>query len=1077
MKVMNKILVGLLLVVAAVYGQQPSADTLSMTATPPSGVQSLSVGQVGVTGGSSYCYWVVAVFAGGMDAQPKASCTGGSNATLSGSNYNVINWTPASSATGYWVVRTVGNSFPGSGTVAVNSTVLAATVTTLNDQSNTLNSFTWTPMATVNATFRLLNTGSFVFPNVVGDTAYNIVYFANLPPAASKKGILYIVYDSSSTTTCSGGGGSGTPSLCLSNGVTWIPMAAAVSGGTTTIQTNGVNNSSQNPVNFTNSAVFNGLTLTQTNTSGGIVQLGVTGSLNLAGLTPISADNVVGNFTGSSAVPSTQLIPSCANDGSHALVYVGHTLTCATITVGGSGTVTSFSAGTLSPLFTTSVATSTTTPALSFALSNFGADNIFGNFTGGSATPSTQAIPSCANDGSHALSYPSHTLTCSTITTSASAPTFPVNAQTTTYTATTTDFSNCKTISTASASFTVTLVASGSQPANGQCIWVQNYGTTTGNVTVATNGQNLNGGPSSVKVPPSSQMYIVSNGTNYFGTIFSLSLVPITFSSTGSAGVANVTYLITDCLTTLCSAGGGTIQTPATYSISTGWNIMSGVYNAPISGLTNNTIVKASGTTGVVNSGVTDDGTTVTTTEAVNFGGSSHTRPFRIGTASSITGSTCTQGEMGFATDATAGQNAYFCTATNTWTQQLNSGGSGGSVFTGSTATAPSFTATPTFSLADVSVKSPVRVEPGTLTANITSVTFTNKTAGAKFSIAWTQDGTGGRVVNYGASAGNTCTIDPTINVTTTQFFEVAADGSTVNGVGCTTNHSGVTGGPTSAAPGTPGASQFFTWVDSTNGVFSSMANSSATVSNTVVPSTCGGSTFVQGVSAAGVLACATPSGSGNVSNVGTPLIHQVGVWATATTIGGITVGTNNQVLKGNTGADPGFAALVSGDLPSSAVQNNQVNTFTSAGTLDLSAISVTAGLKPPQSAGAAPTTTSILAYDTTLNQYVYGISGVTVRIPVELNQGTATLGTSAISGNSCATAVTVTAANVLTTDTISWTPNADISGVTGYGVASTDGLKIYPYPTSGNVNFKVCNGTGTSITPGAVTLNWRVSR
>ena len=44
-----------------------------------------------------------------------------------------------------------------------------------------------------------------------------------------------------------------------------------------------------------------------------------------------------------------------------------------------SGTVTSFSAGTLSPLFTTSVATATTTPALTFTLSNAGGGTLFGN--------------------------------------------------------------------------------------------------------------------------------------------------------------------------------------------------------------------------------------------------------------------------------------------------------------------------------------------------------------------------------------------------------------------------------------------------------------------------------------------------------------------------------------------------------------------------------------------------------------------------------------------------------------------------------------------------------------------------
>jgi hypothetical protein len=90
---------------------------------------------------------------------------------------------------------------------------------------------------------------------------------------------------------------------------------------------------------------------------------------------------------------------------------------------------------------------------------------------------------------------------------------------------------------------------------------------------------------------------------------------------------------------------------------------------------------------------------------------------------------------------------------------------------------------------------------------------------------------------------------------------------------------------------------------------------------------------------------------------------------------------------------------------------------------------------------------------------------------------GTATLGTGAISANTCASTVTVTATGAATTDTINWTPNANISGVTGYGAGATDGLVIYPYPTSGNVNFKVCNATGTSITPGAVTLNWRVPR
>lgn len=60
---------------------------------------------------------------------------------------------------------------------------------------------------------------------------------------------------------------------------------------------------------------------------------------------------------------------------------------------GGSGTVTNFSAGDLSPLFTTSEATTTTTPALSFAQVTQSANTIFaGPTSGGAANPTFRAI-------------------------------------------------------------------------------------------------------------------------------------------------------------------------------------------------------------------------------------------------------------------------------------------------------------------------------------------------------------------------------------------------------------------------------------------------------------------------------------------------------------------------------------------------------------------------------------------------------------------------------------------------------------------------------------------------------------
>jgi hypothetical protein len=89
---------------------------------------------------------------------------------------------------------------------------------------------------------------------------------------------------------------------------------------------------------------------------------------------------------------------------------------------------------------------------------------------------------------------------------------------------------------------------------------------------------------------------------------------------------------------------------------------------------------------------------------------------------------------------------------------------------------------------------------------------------------------------------------------------------------------------------------------------------------------------------------------------------------------------------------------------------------------------------------------------------------------------GTVALGTSAIASGTCATVVGAAATGTLTTDNILADFNADPTSTTGYNPA-TGMLTIVKYPSSGNVNFKVCNVSGLSITPGAVTLNWRVFR
>ena len=207
---------------------------------------------------------------------------------------------------------------------------------------------------------------------------------------------------------------------------------------------------------------------------------------------------------------------------------------------GGSGTVTSFSAGNLSPLFTTSVATATTTPALTFSLSSAAAGTFLGNNTSAAAAPSYVSLSA-------------------------------INPQTTTYQVLASDFSAYKTISVASGTFTITLVASGSQPANGQYINIVNYGS--GVVTIARSGQNINGAAAnytlnagSASAPTSTT--VTSDGTNYFasideGTVGTVTSIATTSPITGGTITTSGTIACATCAT---SASGGTITwaTPTT---------------------------------------------------------------------------------------------------------------------------------------------------------------------------------------------------------------------------------------------------------------------------------------------------------------------------------------------------------------------------------------------------------------------------------------------------------------------------------------------------------------------------------
>lgn len=167
-----------------------------------------------------------------------------------------------------------------------------------------------------------------------------------------------------------------------------------------------------------------------------------------------------------------------------------------------------------------------------------------------------------------------------------------INAQTATYQVLASDFQGYKTISVGSGTFTVTLVASGSQPANGQYIRVLNYGT--GTVTVARSGQNINGGTASITLNPGSasaptSALIESDGTNYFASIDEGTVGTVTsIATTGPISGGTITSTGTiSCPTCATTTSGGALSGTAPIAISAGGAIsITGVAGEVLAGST-----------------------------------------------------------------------------------------------------------------------------------------------------------------------------------------------------------------------------------------------------------------------------------------------------------------------------------------------------------------------------------------------------------------------------------------------------------------------------------------------------------
>lgn len=134
--------------------------------------------------------------------------------------------------------------------------------------------------------------------------------------------------------------------------------------------------------------------------------------------------------------------------------------------------------------------------------------------------------------------------------------------------------------------------------------------------------------------------------------------------------------------------------------------------------------------------------------------------------------------------------------------------------------------------------------------------------------------------------------------------------------------------------------------------------------------------------------------------------------------------------------------------------------------------------LTEASSAGTPTAGTDYFRADSTTHRIVQSLNGGSeLAMAYVVASGTAALVTTAISSGACVAITPVTATGALTTDVLTWWVASDPTAITGYAPVTTGGVQIVPWITSGLVNVKVCNPTTSSITPGALTINWRIMR
>ncbi len=305
-------------------------------------------------------------------------------------------WSQSCAATGGGTVTTfsAGNLSPLFATSVANPTTTPALTFTLNSQ--TQNRF-------------------FASPNgSTGTPTFRAIALADLPALTSGSSILY------------GNGSGGFSNVTLGSGLSFSGGTLSATGGTGTVTTFSAGNLSPlfttsvatatttPALTFSLSSQSQNLFFASPNGSSGTPTFRAIAATDLPSLT--SGSNILygngsggfsnvtlgtglsfsgGTLSNTVTTSGTSILYGNGSGGfsnvtlGSGLSFSGGTLSA----TGGTGTVTTFSAGNLSPLFTTSVATATTTPALTFTLSNATANTIFaGPSSGSAAAPTFRAL-------------------------------------------------------------------------------------------------------------------------------------------------------------------------------------------------------------------------------------------------------------------------------------------------------------------------------------------------------------------------------------------------------------------------------------------------------------------------------------------------------------------------------------------------------------------------------------------------------------------------------------------------------------------------------------------------------------